>query len=159
MDYHKLTQEDVTAIRALAADVVESADIHDDFCHDELAGEPHRPELLIRARDTQEISRVMKYAFEHHIPVTPRGQGTGLVGGAVPVNGGILLDLSLMNKILELDPDNMTVTVEAGVLLMELAAYCEAAGFLYPPDPARRPRRSAETSAPTRAACARSSTA
>ncbi|MDD3886210.1 MAG: FAD-linked oxidase C-terminal domain-containing protein [Victivallaceae bacterium] len=138
MDYHKLTQEDVTAIRALAADVVESADIHDDFCHDELAGEPHRPELLIRARDTQEISRVMKYAFEHHIPVTPRGQGTGLVGGSVCRLGGIMLDLAGMNRILEIDEENLTLTVEPGVLLMEIAPAVEPLGLFYPPDPGEK---------------------
>jgi tetratricopeptide (TPR) repeat protein len=68
----------------------------------------------------------MKYAYEHTIPVVVRGAGSGLVGGAVPIEGGIMLDMTLMNHILELDEANLTVTVEPGVLLMDLAAFAEA---------------------------------
>ena len=67
----------------------------------------------------------MKYAYENNIPVTPRGAGTGLVGSSVAIEHGIMIDSSLMNHILELDEENLTITVEPGVLLMELAAYVE----------------------------------
>ena len=77
----------------------------------------------------------MKYAFDHFIPVTPRGQGTGLVGGAVAVQEGILLNLCQMNKILELDEATMMLTVEPGVLLMDIYKYVEAYGLSYPADP------------------------
>jgi glycolate oxidase len=80
----------------------------------------------------------MKYANTHHIPVTPRGQGTGLVGAAVAVHGGIMLNLSRMNRILELDADNLTLTVEPGVLLMEISKYVEERDFFYPPDPGEK---------------------
>ena len=64
----------------------------------------------------------MKYAYNNNIPVTPRGSGTGLVGAAVPIKAGIVIDLSKMNKILELDEENLTLTVEPGVLLMEIGS-------------------------------------
>ena len=84
------------------------------------------------------VSAVMKYAYDNVIPVTVRGSGTGLVGACVPVMGGIVLDMSGMNKVLELDEENLTITVEPGMLLMELAAYVEENGFFYPPDPGEK---------------------
>ena len=80
----------------------------------------------------------MKYAYENTIPVTPRGAGTGLVGSSVPMEHGIMIDTTLMNQILELDEENLTVTVEPGVLLMELSAYVEDHDFFYPPDPGEK---------------------
>ena len=118
--------------------VISGADAGEDYSHDELAGIRRAPDVLVKAKSTAEVAEVMKFARRHRIPLTPRGQGTGLVGGAVPLSGGILLDLSGMNRILELDPVNLTVTVEPGVLLMELAKYTEDAGFLYPPDPGEK---------------------
>lgn len=142
-------------IRGLAEEVIPGPEIHDDFCHDELAGIHCRPEVLVRARSTEEVSRVMKYAYEHHVPVTPRGQGTGLVGGSVARCGGIMLDLSKMNRVLEVDEENLTLTLEPGVLLMEIAALVEPMGLFYPRIRGKSPRRSAATSAPMPAACAR----
>jgi glycolate oxidase len=80
----------------------------------------------------------MKHASARQIPVTPRGQGTGLVGAAVAIHGGIMLNLSRMNRILELDEDNLTLTVEPGVLLMEISKYVEDRDFFYPPDPGEK---------------------
>ena len=96
------------------------------------------PDVVIKAATAMEISNIMKYSFEHRIPVTPRGSGTGLVGGAVPVKKGVVIDLSLMNRILELDEENLTVTAEPGVLLMELAQFVEERDFFYPPDPGEK---------------------
>ena len=67
-----------------------------------------------------------------------RGSGTGLVGAAVPVYGGILIETTAMNKIIELDTDTLTVRVQPGVLLMELAAFAEENDLLYPPDPGEK---------------------
>lgn len=112
--------------------------IHEDFSHDELAGIHHYPDVVVEVTGRDEIAAIMKYAWENNIPVTPRGQGTGLVGAAVPVKGGILLSLVRMNEILELDEDNLTLTVEPGVLLMEIAKYVESHDFFYPPDPGEK---------------------
>ena len=95
-------------------------------------------EALAFPLSTEEVSGVLRYAHEHQIPVTPRGAGTNLVGSTVPLQGGIILDLSRMNRILELDRDTLTVTVEPGILLQDLQAYVEGKGLFYPPDPGEK---------------------
>jgi len=112
--------------------------INEDFSHDELAGIRKYPEVLVEPLTTEEVADIMRYAFEQNIPVTPRGAGTGLVGGAVALSGGIMLNMSKMNKILELDEDNLTITVEPGVMLMEVAQYVETHDLFYPPDPGEK---------------------
>ena len=138
--YKKFDESDLAFLTSLCgAERVFSGDaIGSDYCHDELSGTFHRPDALVKAMSTQEIASIMKYASANRIPVTVRGSGTGLVGGAVPVHGGILLDMSGMNRFLELDEKNMTLTLEPGVLLMEVAKYAEEHGFLYPPDPGEK---------------------
>jgi glycolate oxidase len=113
-------------------------DIHDDFSHDELGDLQSCPEVVVKPASADEVARVIKYANEKGIPVTPRGQGTGLVGASVAVYGGIMLSTERMNKILELDEENLTLTVEPGVLLMEIAAYVEDHDLFYPPDPGEK---------------------
>ena len=131
---------DLAALRAICGDdrVTARDDIGDDFCHDELGGARGRPDARVRVLSTEEISAVMRHASARRIPVTVRGSGTGLVGGAVPSCGGILLDTSGMTRVLELDERNMTLTVEPGVLLMDVAKYVEERGFFYPPDPGEK---------------------
>ncbi len=138
--YSKLTNEDISRLIAISGEenVIVGAAISPDYAHDELGGIERMPDALIRVHTTEEISEIMKLAYERVIPVTVRGSGTGLVGAAVPVEGGILLETTAMNKILELDKDNLTVTVQPGVLLMELAAFAEENEFLYPPDPGEK---------------------
>jgi len=113
-------------------------EIGEDYCHDELGGTFARPDAHVKVTSTDEVAAIMKYAYANEVPVTVRGSGTGLVGGAVPLKGGILLDTSLMNRFLELDERNMTLTLEPGVLLMEVAKYVEERGFFYPPDPGEK---------------------
>ena len=138
--YNKVNSDDILKLKSIAGDdnVIFGDAINPDYAHDELGGIEKMPEVLVRVHTTEEISEVMKYAYQRTIPVTVRGSGTGLVGAAVPVEGGILLETTKMNKILEIDPDTLTVTVQPGVLLMELAAFCEDNDFLYPPDPGEK---------------------
>jgi len=140
MTYKKLDDKDMQfLISVCTKDRVLSGDeINEDYCHDELAGIRKRPDVLVKALSTAEVSSIMKYAYENNIPVTPRGQGTGLVGGSVPLCGGIMLDMSGMNKILELDEENLTLTLEPGVLLMEVSKFVEDHGLFYPPDPGEK---------------------
>ena len=112
--------------------------ISQDYSHDEMAGINSMPDLLIKVKSINEVSNIVKYAYDKHIPIIARGSGTGLVGGSIAIIGGIMLDFTLMNKIKELDEDNLTVTVEPGVLLMDLAAFVEQHDFLYPPDPGEK---------------------
>ena len=138
--YNKITKEDISALQAIVgeADVLYGDSINPDYAHDELGGIEKMPEALVRVHTTEEVSAVMKHAWERSIPVTVRGSGTGLVGAAVPVEGGILLETTKMNKILSLDKSTLTVNVQVGVLLMELAAFAEENDFLYPPDPGEK---------------------
>ncbi|MGE4484966.1 MAG: FAD-binding oxidoreductase [Oscillospiraceae bacterium] len=140
MKYNKLTPEGLSYLRSVVGnDRFASGDkISEDYSHDELGGVHSYPEALLHVLTTEEISAVMKYASESRIPVVVRGSGTGLVGGAVAIEGGIMLDTTRMNKILELDRDNLVVTVQPGVLLMELAEFAIAHDFLYPPDPGEK---------------------
>ena len=80
----------------------------------------------------------MKYAYENIIPVVARGSGTGLVGASVPIHGGIMINIVRMNKILEIDEENLTLTLEPGVLLMEISKYVEEFDLFYPPDPGEK---------------------
>lgn len=114
------------------------AQIGEDYSHDELSGISGYPDVLMKVVSTEEVSAIMKYAYEQEIPVVVRGSGTGLVGASVAVCGGIMIETTMMNHILELDENNLTVTVEPGVLLMELAKFAETHGFLYPPDPGEK---------------------
>ena len=138
--YNKLTNDDIKALVDILGEerVIVGENINPDYGHDELGGITSMPEALVRVTTTEEISKVMKHAYLRSIPVTVRGSGTGLVGSAVPIEGGILMETSKMNKILELDRDNFTVKVQPGVLLMELAAFAEENDFLYPPDPGEK---------------------
>ena len=115
------------------------ADIPEKYLSDALGRRKGTADALVFPLTTQEVSSVLRYAHENRIPVTPRGAGTNLVGSTVPLKGGgILLDLSRMNRVLELDEDTMTMTVEPGILLQDVQAYVEARGFFYPPDPGEK---------------------
>jgi len=138
--YKRLTQKDIEMLSSICAPerVLTGAAISPDYSHDELGGVSRMPEALVRVESTEEVSKLLAYLNEARIPVVARGSGTGLVGAAVAVEGGVMLETLGMNKILGLDEKNMCVRVQPGVLLMELAAFCEEHGFLYPPDPGEK---------------------
>ncbi|MDD3042217.1 MAG: FAD-binding oxidoreductase [Methanosarcinaceae archaeon] len=93
------------------------------------------PDYVLRPLNTEEVSRIVRLAYEREIPVTVRGAGTGLAGGAVPVKGGIVLDMSGMDRIVELDIDNIQVVVEPGVIQDKLNEALKPLGFFFPPNP------------------------
>ena len=140
MDKNRMNQEFIDDIKAMFPPerVLIGEEISEDYGHDELGDVFSMPEILIKAVSTEEIANIMKYASGRDIPVVVRGAGTGLVGGAVATHGGIMIETTGMNHILELDRENLTVTVEPGVLLMELAEYVEGQGLFYPPDPGEK---------------------
>ena len=109
-----------------------------EYLSDALGRRTGTADALVFALSTEEVSGVLRYANENGIPVTPRGAGTNLVGSTIPLFGGIILDVSRMNRVLELDRDTMTVTVEPGMLLKDLQAYVEERGLFYPPDPGEK---------------------
>ena len=140
MDYTPVTQQDIDKLIAIcgAENVLVGDAIHEDYSRDELAGIRQYPDVVVLPTNTQQVSDILKYANSKKIAVTPRGQGTGLVGAAVAIEKGIMLTTERMNKILELDEANLTLTVEPGVLLMEISKYVEENDLFYPPDPGEK---------------------
>ncbi len=141
MDYKKLDQNDLDFIKGVVGEserILYGEDINEEYSHDELSDTESYPDVVVKVTSTEEVSQIMKYAYEHSIPVTPRGSGTGLVGSSVAMEHGIMLDTTLMNHVLELDENNLTITVEPGVLLMELSAYVQERDLFYPPDPGEK---------------------
>lgn len=98
----------------------------------------YKPEVVLHPATSSEVSSILKYCSEHYIPVTPRGAGTGLSGGALPVYGGVALDMKRFNKITDLDKRNLQVTTEPGVITQELQEFVKSQGLMYPPDPASK---------------------
>lgn len=113
-------------------------DIPEKYLSDTLGRLKGEASALVFPQSTEEVSKILKYAHKHDIPVTPRGAGTNLVGSTVPVDGGIILDFSHMDKVLELDENTMTITVQPGLLLQDLQKYVEERGLFYPPDPGEK---------------------
>ena len=138
--YKKIDQNDITYLSTLFDEkyFFTGDDIPEDYSKDELGALVRKPDVLIFVRNANEISSVMKYANDNKISVVVRGSGTGLVGGCVALEGGIVLCTSKMNKILELDENNLTLTVEPGVLLFEIYQYVESRGYFYAPDPGEK---------------------
>jgi len=93
------------------------------------------PGCVVLPKTTAEVRQVAEYAAEYKIPIVTRGSGTGLSGGSVPIPGCIVLCLAQMDQVLELDPKNLTIHVESGVITQKVAELADAAGLLYPPDP------------------------
>lgn len=118
--------------------VVFDKQIEGRFLSDTLGRLVGKADALVFAASTEEVSALLKYADANKISVTPRGAGTNLVGSTVPQNGGIIIDFSKMNKILEFDADTFTATVESGILLKDFQAFVESKGFFYPPDPGEK---------------------
>ena len=108
------------------------------YSHDETEHLKYLPEVVIKPRTAQEISEVMKLCNEHLIPVTPRGGGTGLSGGALPHKGGVLISMERFNTILTIDERNGQVITEPGVITEVLQNAVKERGLFYPPDPSSR---------------------
>jgi glycolate oxidase len=96
------------------------------------------PAAVALPSSTADVETILRFAYEQRIPVTPRGAGTGLSGGALPVAGGIVLSLERMNRIREIDRRNLVAVAEAGVVTADLQSAVEAVGLFYPPDPSSR---------------------
>jgi len=96
----------------------------------------HRPDAAVWPESTEQIAEIVRFANEYKIPVVPRGAGTSLSGGVVPIRGGIILDLSRMNRILEISVENRYARVQAGVVCDDLNRQLGKYGFTFPPDPA-----------------------
>jgi glycolate oxidase len=135
--YRKINDQIVDELKQIvgAVNVTTDAETLENYSHDETPLYRAMPEVVVKATSTDQISKVMNLAFNHHIPVTPRGGGTCLSAGAVPVYGGIVLSLEKMTQIKEIDKDNMMVTAETGIVTEQLGKELAKHGLFFPPDP------------------------
>jgi len=135
-----VTMEHVAVFKTLLGDSYVLADEADlqHYGHDETEELLYLPEVVLKPRTAEEISAILKICNEHRIPVTPRGAGTGLSGGALPHLGGVLISTERMNSILHLDERNLQVTTEPGVITEVLQNAVKEKGLFYPPDPSSR---------------------
>ena len=139
--YNKITAELAEKLKAIVGEdrFYFDGSIPEDYCHDEMPIYGKRfPEAVCEVESTEEVAAIMKLCNENLIPVTPRGAGTGLVGGAVALNGGVIICTARMNKILSYDMKNLCVHTQVGVRLCDLAADAQAHGLFYPPDPGEK---------------------
>ena len=139
MEYNKLSDEIIAKLQALVGvqNVVTDAGQMEIYAHDEVTDPAyhHMPEAVVFAENAQQVAAVVKLANEYIFPVVPRGAGTGLACGAVPIYGGVVLSLEKMNKIIEVNADAMYAVVEPGVRTSDLQAEAEAKGAFYAGDP------------------------
>ncbi len=132
--------DQVPHFKAIAGDqyvFVDEETLHQ-YAHDETEDLHHLPDVIIKPRTAEEISAILKICNEYKIPVTPRGGGTGLSGGALPHLGGVLLSIERLNSIIHIDERNLQVTTEAGVITEVLQNAVKEKGLFYPPDPSSR---------------------
>lgn len=132
--YGVVTAEVIGRLKAIVGDrSILTGDDRMNYSRDETPGlKPVLPDVVVKPADTVSVSQILQLANGARIPVTPRGAGTGLSGGAVAIHGGIVLSLEAMNRVLEVDADNFTATVEPGVVLSDLQQAVEAHGLYYP---------------------------
>ncbi|MDR1379480.1 MAG: FAD-binding protein [Synergistaceae bacterium] len=133
--YNPVTQDVLDTLRAIVGqgNVLSDAEKLETYSHDETeaAVYGHAPEVAVTPLTTEQVAAVVKLANRERIPITPRGAGSGLSGGAIPEYGGIILSLEKMNKILELDRANMVAVVEAGVVTNDLANAVQVEGLFF----------------------------
>jgi glycolate oxidase len=135
-----ISQDVISTLKEIAGEqhVFADAETLQNYGHDETEQLLFLPEMVVKPRTAAEISQIMQLANTHLIPVTPRGAGTGLSGGALPVAGGIILSLERLNNILEIDERNLQATVEPGVINEIFKNAVAEKGLFYPPDPASK---------------------
>lgn len=118
--------------------VVKEEEIRLEYGHDKTEDYSFLPDVVLKPDTAEEISQIMRLCHEHHLPVTPRGGGTGLSGGALPIYKGVVISTERFNEILEIDELNLQATVEPGVITHVFQEAVRAKGLFYPPDPSSR---------------------
>ena len=140
MPFNKITAADVSFFKSILEEKYVLADEENlaRCASDQTEDLHYLPEVVLQPGTTEQVSKILKYCNEQVVPVTARGAGTGLSGGALPVFGGVCLDMKRFNKILHVDKRNFQVTTEPGVITQELQEHLKADGLFYPPDPASK---------------------
>lgn len=140
IDFAKVNTRHLEAFREIvgAAYVIVDTESLDNYAHDETEDLHYLPEVVLKPDSTEQLSRIMRLCQQEGLPVTPRGGGTGLSGGALPQWGGVLISMERFNRILDLDERNLQVTTEPGVITEVLQDAVKASGLFYPPDPSSK---------------------
>ncbi|MFI5221782.1 MAG: FAD-binding oxidoreductase [Bacteroidia bacterium] len=140
MQYKKVNGEHIKIFETIvgAGNVFNKKEQTEHYSHDYSEDLNFIPEVVLLPRTAEEISSVLKLCNEEKIPVTPRGAGTGLSGGALPVFGGVVISMERFNKIIEIDERNFQATVEPGVINEDFQNAVIEKGLFYPPDPASK---------------------
>ncbi|MBS1682545.1 MAG: FAD-binding protein [Bacteroidetes bacterium] len=133
-------EEIVQALQQLVGDanVIVDEQKKSEYGHDKTEDYQFMPDVVVKPGTPQEVSEVLKLCNRHLIPITPRGAGTGLSGGALPVKNGVVISMERFNKIIEIDELNLQATVEPGVITEVFQNTVKAKNLFYPPDPASR---------------------
>ncbi|MCP1145208.1 FAD-binding oxidoreductase [Lysinibacillus endophyticus] len=105
------------------------------YSYDATANYQALPDCVLSPRNTEEVSEIVKICNEHKIPIVPRGSGSNLAAGTVPNSGGVVLLFNHMNKIVDFDKENLTITVQPGVITADICSFVEKENLFYPPDP------------------------
>lgn len=139
-DRENLTQSHIEQFKQICGEVnvITTGEELNFYAHDQTEKLHFLPGVVLKVRTTEEISKILKICDENKIPVTPRGAGTGLSGGALPDLGGVVITTERMNSILEIDEKNLQVITEPGVITEMLQDSVKERGLFYPPDPASR---------------------
>lgn len=140
MNYCKISPELLEQLIEIAGaeNVLTDEESLGDYAHDETEDLHYYPEVVVKPADTATIATLLKFCNEYLVPLTPRGGGTGLSGGALPVHGGVLLSMERFKSIIEIDTDNLQATVEPGVITEEFINAVAEHGLLYPVDPSSK---------------------
>lgn len=140
MLYHKITPEFLEKLSfILPGDaIILDESTKNEYAHDETEDFHFLPEVVLKPENAGQISEIVKLCNAYQVPVTPRGGGTGLSGGALPIYGGVLLSVERMNKIIELDEANLQLTCESGVITEILINKAAEKNLLYPVDPSSK---------------------
>ena len=140
MPFREVTADLVGKLQEIvgAENTVLDAGRRRDYSHDETEDYSFLPDVVLKPRTAGEVSRIMTLCNDHGVPVTPRGAGTGLSGGAIPVRNGVVLSMERFNQILQIDELNLQATVEPGVITEVFQDAVKEKNLFYPPDPASR---------------------
>jgi len=140
MSYHKINNEDRLYFQSVVGEsnIFHSEEVLLEYSHDETEDLSFLPEVVVKPQNTEQISDIMKYCNSGNIPVTPCGARTGLSGGSLPVESGVVLSLEKLNKIIEIDERNLQSTVESGVINEVFQNAVKEKGLFYPPDPSSK---------------------
>lgn len=140
MHFKKVTNEDIDFFSRIigSGNVITDTESKETYARDHTEDLRFEPEIVLKPATTNEVSRIMAHCYTERIPITPRGAGTGLSGGALPVHGGTVLSMERFNKILEIDERNFQARVEPGVINEYFQEQVKQKGLFYPPDPASK---------------------